>query len=1194
MRNNQNLKLKIKNSRFFIFSIILVVLSVFSLLPFSAQAATGAPKILNYQGRLLNKTSGDLLGVPPEDYCFRFSIYDDVTVGAPDNKIWPTGVPLTMIVNVKNGIFNAGVGDTAAGGDLLDYNFQDNDTVFLNTEVAAQVSGSCAGVTYDNLSPRQRIVSSGFAVNANTVGGFIPSQTPTGNQIPVLSSGALNLAGAVNAGGLTLGTASSVTGIINLKNSANSNTVSIQSGITSSPYTLTLPVDDGAPSQFLQTNGTGTLSWTTIGGGGDALVANPLSQFASTTSLQLKGVISDETGSGSLVFADSPVFTTPNIGSATGSVSGSAATVTGAAQTAITSLGTLTGLTIGGTLAMGTNSITGTTGIIDYTGFDVDASGNLDALGTITAGSGNVALTNAAGNILADALVDCADTQILKWTTAGGWACAADISGGAPAWGTITGILSNQTDLNTALSGKANTATTLAGYGITDAQALDAGLTSISGLVTGADMMIYTTALDTYTTTSLTAAGRAIIDDADAAAQRTTLGLGTMATQNASGVAITGGTLAGLTGLAIRDTSAAFDVTIAGTSSTPLTLGRTLTVDMVNASATLKLGSNFIGNGTATVTGTNTGDQTLAGLGGAPVGATYITQTADATLSAEQALGLLGTGILKNTTTTGVLSIAVAGDFPTLNQNTTGTAATVTGAAQTAITSLGTLTGLSISGTETITSTSASALVVGANGVTNPALKIDDSTASSATGISIKSAAAAGGVALSVLSSGIDEALNIDAKGAGAINIGNTSTGSILFAGGSGSTGCTITTAGVLTCSGAITGSNLSGTSSGTNTGDQTSIVGITGTTAQFNTALSDGDFATGGGTATGTNTGDQTTVSGNSGSTTLTAITDDTATNATMYPTWVTTASGNQAQKVSSTKLSFNPSTGLLTSTGFSGSSYTGSSTVILFSAAASALTIDSGTSGAIDIGTGTNAKTITFGNITGTTTVNINAGTGGIVLNPTGAGEVTVPAGDTFRVGDGTNYITLTSGTNGLKFGGTARPDRRDKLAPEFAGAVLTGSGTGTMTSDFCSNTVGGLPDTNTSDCESGQVHNYYNWITAQGTNQTYAVWVRWRVPDNFAAWDTSNSIQIYGRRSDGVNGSVKAFIYDTAGALNNALGTEIAGTANTWTQTGVAISGGTWTVGSYATIRIDMVTASGSNAKAGEINLNYFTNN
>lgn len=68
----------------------------------------------------------------------------------------------------------------------------------------------------------------------------------------------------------------------------------------------------------------------------------------------------------------------------------------------------------------------------------------------------------------------------------------------------------------------------------------------------------------------------------------------------------------------------------------------------------------------------------ISGGGGAPAAATYITQTADGSLSNEQALGALGTGIVKNTTTTGVLSIAVAGDFPTLNQSTTGSAATLT------------------------------------------------------------------------------------------------------------------------------------------------------------------------------------------------------------------------------------------------------------------------------------------------------------------------------------------------------------------------------------------------------------------------------------------------------------------------------------------------------------------------------------
>lgn len=51
----------------------------------------------------------------------------------------------------------------------------------------------------------------------------------------------------------------------------------------------------------------GTLSNSRLSGVG--LTANPLSQFTSTTSAQLLGIISDETGSGALVFADSPALT---------------------------------------------------------------------------------------------------------------------------------------------------------------------------------------------------------------------------------------------------------------------------------------------------------------------------------------------------------------------------------------------------------------------------------------------------------------------------------------------------------------------------------------------------------------------------------------------------------------------------------------------------------------------------------------------------------------------------------------------------------------------------------------------------------------------------------------------------------------------------------------------------------------------
>ena len=52
-----------------------------------------------------------------------------------------------------------------------------------------------------------------------------------------------------------------------------------------------------------------------------------------------------------------------------------------------------------------------------------------------------------------------------------------------------------------------------------------APITSIEGLTTAADKMIYTTAADTYAVTDLTSFARTLLDDADAATARGTLGL---------------------------------------------------------------------------------------------------------------------------------------------------------------------------------------------------------------------------------------------------------------------------------------------------------------------------------------------------------------------------------------------------------------------------------------------------------------------------------------------------------------------------------------------------------------------------------------------------------------------------------------------------------------------------------------------
>ena len=46
----------------------------------------------------------------------------------------------------------------------------------------------------------------------------------------------------------------------------------------------------------------------------NSILSGNLSQFGSTTSTQLASIISDETGTGNLVFATSPIFTTPDLG----------------------------------------------------------------------------------------------------------------------------------------------------------------------------------------------------------------------------------------------------------------------------------------------------------------------------------------------------------------------------------------------------------------------------------------------------------------------------------------------------------------------------------------------------------------------------------------------------------------------------------------------------------------------------------------------------------------------------------------------------------------------------------------------------------------------------------------------------------------------------------------------------------------
>ncbi len=106
--------------------------------------------------------------------------------------------------------------------------------------------------------------------------------------------------------------------------------------------------------------------------------------------------------------------------------------------------------------------------------------------------------------------------------------------------------------------------------GVTVGYVLPSALASINGLTTAADRMIYTTAPGVYAVTPLTSAARSVLDDTSIANMRTTLGLGTIATQASTSVAVTGGNI---NGTAIGATTPA-----AGTF-TSLGVGGTLTMN---------------------------------------------------------------------------------------------------------------------------------------------------------------------------------------------------------------------------------------------------------------------------------------------------------------------------------------------------------------------------------------------------------------------------------------------------------------------------------------------------------------------------------------------------------------------------------------------------------------------------------------
>lgn len=328
-------------------------------------------------------------------------------------------------------------------------------------------------------------------------------------------------------------TAGTSAGIILLEETGSgTDSVTIQVPALSASYTLTLPANDGDAGQVLQTNGTGGLTWvnqtsgysgwtisdgttsqeilsgntvTVTGGTGiDATVSatdtltiaidntvatssSKLSFFAATTSAELAGVISDETGSGSLVFSTSPSLTTPNIGAAT-ATSVNKVTITAPTTSATLTIADGKTLTASNTLTFtgtdGSSVAFGTGGTVAYTGGNLgqfSATTSAQLAGVISDETGSGLLVFATSPTMSTSIVSGTASFDLIDTTA----TTVNFAGAATTgnYG-YDGTATSTSNLSTGAVGSGNTKTVNIGTGGAAGSTTNVNLGSTAGTST--------------------------------------------------------------------------------------------------------------------------------------------------------------------------------------------------------------------------------------------------------------------------------------------------------------------------------------------------------------------------------------------------------------------------------------------------------------------------------------------------------------------------------------------------------------------------------------------------------------------------------------------------------------------------------------------------------------------------------------
>jgi len=582
----------------------------------------------------------------------------------------------------------------ADGGDVF---FKDAGTTFgsaTNTSGNLIVkSGTTTALTFSGAN----------VTAAGTIGsGAITSTGVVTGTGFTIGSAVINEAELETIDGITAGTVAASKAIVVDSNKAINELTVDDVAINGKVVTMTGSSGDTA----VFTAGTnGTLDITTTDTAAAAaniqITADGTAELAGTTvTLDSGGGITLDADGGTITFADassslgtitSSGFTGNVVGNVTGNTSGTAATVTTAAQTNITSLGTLTTLTVDDVVING-KVVTMTGSTSDTAVFTAGTNGTLSIVTTDdSAAAANITIT-------ADGTAELAGTTVTLNSSGG---ITLDADGGTITFADASSSLGTITSSGFTGNVVGNVTGNTSGTALTVTQAAQTAITSVGTLtaltvddvdVNGKVIVMTGSTDDTFTTTVGTngATSLVTVDTAGAAGHLTITADGTVDINSA--------------GVLTLDSGAAINIEPA--SGSAILLDGTISIDAgVVTGATSITSTAFVGDITGDVTGTadvatvattvtitdnESTDESNAIIftAGGDVDGGNIGLESDGTLTYNPSTGkITATGFV------GALTGAVTGN---VTGNASGTALTVTQAAQTSITSVGTLTALTV------------------------------------------------------------------------------------------------------------------------------------------------------------------------------------------------------------------------------------------------------------------------------------------------------------------------------------------------------------------------------------------------------------------------------------------------------------------------------------------------------------------